>query len=110
MYMSLIRASMLEARPGSGGNRRGVDTLAAVTSAAEQPQQDELDRPSGVDDCGADVWADRSLRLQDVERIGPGVERGMKEENKQQASPAAVVEPGRNDGERDRAHHEQAKR
>src|SRR5438067_13906072 len=98
MCMSLIRASMLEARPGSGGTRRGGDKVAAVTSAAEQPQQDELDRPSGVDDCGADVWAERSLRLQDVERIGPGVELGRKEENKQQASTAAEVGPGRNQG------------
>src|SRR5207248_2929341 len=95
---------------GSGGKRGGVGTLAAITSAVDQTQQDELDRPPGIHDRRADIGADDTFRLQDIERIRPGVQRGMKEENEQQAPAAAVVEPGRNDGERDRAHNEQAER
>src|SRR2546428_2646375 len=94
----------------SGGKRGGVGALAAITSAAGQTQQDELDRPPGIHDRRADIGTDGPFRLQDIERIRPGVQRGMKEENEQQAPAAAVVEPGRNDGERDRAHDEQAER
>src|SRR5438105_15538263 len=112
MLMSLIRAAARQIRPAprSGGSHRGgVDALAAITSAAQQPQQDELDRPPRVYDRRADIGTNRAFRLQDVERIRPGVQRGVKEENEQQAPPAAVVERGRDDRERDRAHHEQPK-
>src|SRR2546421_1169229 len=94
----------------SGGNgRSGFDLPAAVAATPDQAEKEELASPAGVDDGGADVGTDGALALQDVQRVGPGVERGMEEQDEQQAASGAVIQPGRNDGERDRADGEERK-
>src|SRR6267143_5399436 len=98
------------ARLRSGGDGRGrVRRFAAMAAAPEETKDDQLDSPSGVHDGGAEVGTDRSLRLEDIDGIWPGIQRGVKEQDKEEAPARTVVEPGRNDRQRDRAHREEGK-
>src|SRR5438067_1607406 len=104
-FVEPSRSVKTKVRVPSGSPPIGMTVLHAECYLLSVP----LKVPKDVEELAKEVER-CALRLQDVERIRPAVQRSMKEENEQQAAAAAVVEPGRNDGERDRAHHEQAKR
>src|SRR5207248_1032128 len=87
--------------------RRRPTTTTVTAPPGRQTQEHQHEGPAAVEDAGADIGPERPLWLEDVERIGPGVERRVKEEHEQQTPPRAVVEPGRNDRECNRAHKEQ---
>src|SRR5438105_7101188 len=65
--------------PQSGSDgRSGFDLTAPVAPTPDQAEEEELQGPAGVDDRRADVRTNRAFALQDVQRIGPGIQRRVK--------------------------------
>src|SRR5919204_1009176 len=97
-------------RRSGGDGRCAIPLTAAITATANQSQQEELACPARVDDRRADVRADRALGFEHIQRVRPGVQRGVEEKDEEQAPPGAVVKPGRDDRQRDRANGEERER